>query len=56
MVSKCFGIKAPVIISTEQYFLTFFIFGLSPAATVFKILNFFLFLLLKPTVSLEFSA
>jgi len=55
-VSKGFGIKAPVITSIVLNFLTFFIFGLSPAANVFKILNFFIFLLLNLFVSCELTA
>ncbi|SVA64306.1 uncharacterized protein METZ01_LOCUS117160, partial [marine metagenome] len=55
-VSKGLGIKAPVITSIVVNFLIFFILGLSPAAKVFKILNFFIFLLLALLVSLELIA
>ena len=43
IVSKGFGIIAPVIISIQVNFL-YFTFGLSPAAKTFKTLNFISFL------------
>ena len=47
---------APVITSIVENFGIFLIFGLSPAASVFIILNFLLFLLLKRLVSTELIA
>ena len=40
IVSKFFGISAPVITSTASIFFNFLLMGLSPADIVFKILKF----------------
>ena len=56
IVSNGFLIIAPVITSIVENFGTFLIFGLSPAAKVFIILNFKDFFLLRFLVSFELIA
>jgi hypothetical protein len=56
MVSNGFLTIAPVITSIAENFGTFLIFGLSPAAKVFIILNFKDFFLLRFLVSFELIA
>ena len=56
IVSNGFWTIAPVITSIAEYLGIFLIYGLSPAAKVLIILNFFGFLMFSEFVSLEFIA